>query len=234
MAAPKAIASPKQKPVDLPLLDVSAAFGLQIRPGPHYLFYCYVCGQNERSHNVRDEIGGGLALPYWWTVWRPRTWPALPAGLPNLRFRLRLLFRWVLHRLHLFAGSGSGVLLIYDHRRVVHYSGFTPKYWRFPFVADDDFQIGDTWTEPAYRKKGLASFALQRIVAMLAKPGRRLWYVVEDVNAPSIQVVEKAQFTRAAEGTWVRPWGLKLAGAYVIRSELPPLMAVRRGGAQDS
>ena len=83
-----------------------------------------------------------------------RTWPALPAGLPNLRFRLRLLFRWVLHRLHLFAGSGSGVLLIYDHRRVVHYSGFTPKYWRFPFVADDDFQIGDTWTEPAYRKKG--------------------------------------------------------------------------------
>jgi RimJ/RimL family protein N-acetyltransferase len=136
--------------------------------------------------------------------------------------------------LHLFAGSGSGVLLIYDHRRVVHYSGFTPKYWRFPFVADDDFQIGDTWTEPAHRKKGLASFALQRIVAMLAKSGRRLWYVVEDVNAPSIQVVEKAQFTRAAEGTWVRPWWLKLAGAYVIRSELPPLMAVRRGGAQDS
>jgi GNAT superfamily N-acetyltransferase len=189
MAAPNAIASPKQKPVDLPLLDVSAAFGLQIRPGPHDLFYCYVCGQNERSHNVRDEIGGGLALPYWWTVWRPRTWPALPAGLPNLRFRLRLLFR---------------------------------------------FQIGDTWTEPAYRKKGLASFALQMIVATLAKPGRRLWYVVEDVNAPSIQVVEKAQFTLAAEGTWVRPWGLKLAGAYVIRSELPPLMAVRRGGAQDS
>ena len=69
---------------------------------------------------------------------------------------------------------------------------------------------------------------------MLAKPGRRLWYVVEDVNAPSIQVVEKAQFTLAAEGTWVRPWALKLAGAYVIRSELPPLMAVRRGGAQDS
>ena len=154
MAAPNAIASPKQKPVDLPLLDVSAAFGSQIRPAPHYLFYYYVCGQNERSHNVRDEIGGGLDLPYWWTVWRPRNWPALPAGLRNLRFRLRLLFRWVLHRLHLFVGSGSGVLLIYDHRRVVHYSGFTPKYWRFPFVADADFQIGDTWTEPAYRKKG--------------------------------------------------------------------------------
>jgi RimJ/RimL family protein N-acetyltransferase len=136
--------------------------------------------------------------------------------------------------LHLFAGSGSGVLLIYDHRRVVHYSGFTPKYWRFPFVADDDFQIGDTWTDPASRGKGLASFALRMVVATLAKAGRRLWYVVEDVNEPSIRVVEKAQFTLAAEGTWVRPWGLKLAGAYVIRRELPRLMAVRRGGAQDS
>jgi RimJ/RimL family protein N-acetyltransferase len=119
--------------------------------------------------------------------------------------------------LHLFAGSGSGALLIYDRRRLVHYSGFTPRYWRFPFVADDDFQIGDTWTDPAHRGRGLASFALQRVVMTLAKPGRRLWYVVEDINKPSIRVVEKAQFILAAKGAWVRPWGLKLAGAYVIR-----------------
>jgi RimJ/RimL family protein N-acetyltransferase len=234
MAAPNAIASPTQKPAELPLPDDAAASGLETNQGPRYLFYCYTCGQNERSHNVRDEIRGGLDLPYWWTVWRPRSWPVLPPGLPNYKLRLRLLFRWALHRLHLFAGSGSGVLLIYEGRWVVHYSGFTPKYWRFPFVADDDFQIGDTWTDPASRGKGLASFALRMVVATLAKAGRRLWYVVEDVNEPSIRVVEKAQFTLAAEGTWVRPWGLKLAGAYVIRRELPRLMAVRRGGAQDS
>jgi RimJ/RimL family protein N-acetyltransferase len=126
-----------------------------------------------------------------------------------------------LHRLHLFAGRGSGVLLIYDRRRLVHYSGFTPRYWRFPFIADGDFQIGDTWTDPAHRARGLASFALQTIVTTLAKPGRRLWYVVEDINKPSIRVVEKAGFTLAAEGTWIKPWGLKLAGAYVIRRNYP-------------
>jgi RimJ/RimL family protein N-acetyltransferase len=221
MAAPNALLSPAQKPAELWLPDNSAAFGLQTRSDPRYLFYCYTCGPNERSRNVRDEIGGGLYPPYWWTVWRPGSWPSLPPGLPNQRLRLRFLFRSGVHWLHLFAGSYSGILLIYDHRRVVHYSGFTPRYWRFPFVADDDFQIGDTWTDPAHRRRGLAYFALQTIVTMLAKPGRRLWYVVEDVNEPSIRVVEKAQFTPAAEGTWVRPWGLKLTGAYVIRSEIP-------------
>jgi RimJ/RimL family protein N-acetyltransferase len=217
MASDTDITSPTQKPAELRLPDDSAAFGSQARPGPRYLFYCYTCGQNERDRNVRDEIGGGLDSPYWWTVWRPRSWPALPPRLPNHRFKLRFLFRWSLHRLHLFAGSGSGALLIYDRRRLVHYSGFTPRYWRFPFVADDDFQIGDTWTDPAHRGRGLASFALQRVVMTLAKPGRRLWYVVEDINKPSIRVVEKAQFILAAKGTWVRPWGLKLASAYVIR-----------------
>lgn len=222
MAATNTIASPSQTPpAKGGLPDESAVVVLQTRPEPHYLFYCYTCGPEEQSRNVREEIGGGLHPPYSWTVWRPRIWPALPSGLPNQRFRLRFLFRWALHRLHLFAGRGSGVLLIYDRRRLVHYSGFTPRYWRFPFIADGDFQIGDTWTDPAHRARGLASFALQTIVTTLAKPGRRLWYVVEDINKPSIRVVEKAGFTLAAEGTWIKPWGLKLAGAYVIRRNYP-------------
>src|SRR6266478_2899317 len=108
MAATNAIASPTQPAEQL--TDSFAAPRSDIRSGL-YLFYCYACGQNERSHNVRDEIGGGLDLPYWWTVWRPRSWPAIPPGLPNQRFRLRFLFRWAVHRLHLFAGSGTGVLL---------------------------------------------------------------------------------------------------------------------------
>jgi hypothetical protein len=33
------------------------------------------------------------------------------------------------------------------------------------------------------------------------------------------RVAEKAQFTLAAEGTRVTPWGIKLAGAYMIRGK---------------
>ncbi len=194
----------------------------ETRLDPHYLFYCYTCGESAGDENARhecandDTAAGALPAPYSWTVWRPRIWPTLPQGLLSVRLRLRFLFRWAIHRLHLFAGPGCGVLLVYDRERLVHYSGFTPRYWRFPFVADDDFQIGDTWTDPAHRGRGLAFFALQTIVAMLAKPGRRLWYVVEAINQPSIRVVEKGRFTLAAEGTWVTQWGFKLAGAYII------------------
>jgi|GEM_PF-1054492 len=209
------IASPAEQSALPELSDDSAASQLASSLEPRYLFYCFTCGQKDSS--ASDATAGSLSAQYSWTIWRPRLLPALPQGLPGVRLRLRFLFRWILHRMHLFAGSESGILLIYDRGQLVHYSAFTPRYWRFPFVADDDFQIGDTWTDPTNRGRGLALFALRTIVATLARPERCLWYVVGATNAPSIRVAEKAQFTLMAEGTWVTPWGIKLAGAYVIR-----------------
>ena len=137
----------------------------------------------------------------------------LPPALPGARLKLRFLFRWLLRRLHLFAGDTCGALLIRDDARLVHYSAFTPRFWRFPFLADGDLQIGDTWTDPPYRGKGLALFALQTVVRVTREPERRHWYVVEAVNRASIRVVEKAGFTLSGEGTWIKPWGLKLLGS---------------------
>ena len=192
-----------------------------------YLFYCYIYGEIDGAEEPRDPTESGelpavkdLAAPFSWTVWRPRIWPSLPPGLSG-KLNLRFLFRWALHWLHLFAGRGCGVLLVYHRERLAHYSGFTPGYWRFPFIAEDDFQIGDTWTDPAYRGRGLALLAVKRVMAILAKPGRRVWYVVEAINEPSIRVAEKAQFKHVAEGEFLVPWSLKLAGSYVIRRSAP-------------
>lgn len=145
----------------------------------------------------------------------------LPPALPDSRVRFRFLFRWVLHRLHVFAGDGCGALLVRDSTRLVHYSGFTPRFWRFPFLADGDLQIGHTWTDPAYRGEGIALFALQTVVRLERKPGRRFWYVVEDVNLASIRVAEKAGFALAGEGTWIKPWGLQLPGSFVMLTGSP-------------
>ena len=211
----KTIASPAEQSALPELSDDSAASQWASPLEPRYLFYCFTYGQKDGT--ASDATAGSLSAQYSWTIWRPRLLLELPQGLPSVRLRLRFLFRWILHRMHLFAGSESGILLIYDRGQLVHYSAFTPRYWRFPFVADDDFQIGDTRTDPTNRGRGLALFALRTIVATLARPGRCLWYVVGATNAPSIRVAEKAQFTLMAEGTWVTPWGIKLAGAYVIR-----------------
>src|SRR5579871_1828979 len=183
---------------------------------PRYLFYRYVCGE-AKDERIEAENGlGRLGPQYLCVIWRPRGWRILPHGLPGARLRLRFLFRWVLDRLHIFAEPGFGAVLIYDGDRLAHYSGFTPRYWRFPFIANGDFQIGDTWTDPAYRGKGLASAGLARAVALLTRPHRRLWYVVESINEPSIRVAEKGHFTLAAEGGILEPWGLGFARAYVI------------------
>ncbi len=176
------------------------------KPAPQYRFY-YASGR---------ALGCEMSLlppRYSCSVWKPRRLPMLPVGLSGVRLKQRFLFRWLLCRAHLFAGDDcGGALLIRDLKEVVHYSGFTPRYWRFPFVGDADFQIGDTWTAPAHRGRGLALFAVQTIVATANHRGRRFWYVVEDSNPPSIRVVQKAGFTLAGRGVWIKPWGLKLLG----------------------
>lgn len=189
--------------------------GALAKSAPLYRFYC----------NSGRALGCEMpTLPpqYWCSVWKPRRLPALPAGLPGTRLKLRFLFRWLLCRAHLFAGDDcGGALLIRSLKEVVHYSGFTPRYWRFPFMGDGDLQIGDTWTAPAHRGKGLARFAVEGIVAAASQPDQCFWYVVEEINQPSIRVVEKAGFALAARGTWIKPWRLKLLGYYAPFASKP-------------
>ena len=97
-----------------------------------------------------------------------------------------------------------------------HYSAFTAHYWRFRFLGDEDLQIGDTWTHPLERGRGLAFFALRQILAVKQETGRRFWYVVEKTNLPSIRVIEKAGFTVVGQGSFVEPLRIKLFGSYRI------------------
>lgn len=183
------------------------------RRNPEYRFYCM------------NDLGIEPISPppphYAWSIWTPSRLPALHAGLPGIRLKLRFHFRWLLSLVYRFPERDSGALLIHDRGQVVHYSAFTPRYWRFPFMADEDLQIGDTWTSPAYRGKGFAFFALCTIVANARRPGRRFWYVVGNLNQPSIHVVEKAGFDLVGEGTWIKPWGIKMLGSYAMRSRRP-------------
>ncbi len=143
-----------------------------------------------------------------------------------MRMRLKFLFRTALDLLGLFSGPDCGAVCIYAAGRMVHYTNFTPRYWRFAFIGGDDLQIGDTWTDPEYRGKGLAQFALARILTLKRRPGRLFWYCVEAINTPSIRVAEHAGFEVVAEGEWKKPFGIKLLGSYV------PTRKVESAGAR--
>ena len=106
-------------------------------------------------------------------------------------------------------------MCIYRAGRLVHYTGFTPRYWRFPFLSQRDLLIGDSRTDPKHRGKRLASFALQHILMMKREQGRCFWYVVGNDNRASIRVAERLQFGLAGVGRWRKPLGIKLLGSYV-------------------
>ncbi len=80
----------------------------------------------------------------------------MPAGVRGVSFYVWRAF----HAAHVFANRDYALLVIYDGDRLVHRSCVFPRYPRFPFMRDDDLQIGDIWTDPDYRGQGLATRAI--------------------------------------------------------------------------
>ena len=148
-------------------------------------------------------------------LWKPTTLEIVPTGVALLPFGVW----WIMHHLQLFANQNYGLYLIYDGHNLIHRSIITPRYFRFPFMARDDLQIGDTCTMPKYRGKGLAGFAIQKIVELHKKPGRKFWYVVEEDNIPSIKPAKKAGFVKYGVGTRRKKMGTELFGFFEIEKK---------------
>jgi RimJ/RimL family protein N-acetyltransferase len=121
-----------------------------------------------------------------------------------------------MHHLRVFANREYSLLLIYRGDRLLHRSGVFPRYRRFPFMAEDDLQIGDVWTDAANQNRGLASFAIQQILRAKAKPGRSIWYIVDAANLSSIRIVEKLGFLRVGVGARSKRPGFGLLDQFVI------------------
>lgn len=173
-----------------------------------YLFYL-------RKLNDREAFStGNLIDPgYTVTLWNPDRGKIIPPKV----FLKPFVVWWLFHKTRTFANRDYAVLNIYKRDTLVHRTGVFPRYFRFPFMAENDLQLGDTWTASDHRSRGLATYAINLILQLCAKPGRSFWYIVEDDNKASIRVIEKSGFSLVGEGVRVKRIGLALFGAYVIR-----------------
>ncbi len=133
---------------------------------------------------------------------------------------------WLFDRLRIFGNRDYAIAVVRDGDRLVHRSYVFPPYPRFPFMARGDLQIGDTWTEPESRGKGLARAAVLAAVEAFSRPGRTLWYVVEDANAASIRVIERAGFRLVGKGRRHSRLGVRLLGQYTIDEPVAPATAM--------
>ncbi len=155
---------------------------------------------------------GDLPVGYTAEFWAPRGMSLRPGGLGFMPFAIWSAF----HHVRVFRNRGYQLVLIRKGGELVHRSCVFPGYFRFPFMAKADLQVGDTWSAPSERGKGLAKWALTAAIERLATGGRTLWYICDDNNAASASVARKAGMKLVGRGVRTRRLGVNLLGSFQI------------------
>lgn len=159
-------------------------------------------------HAEARDLPAGYQVEFW----APRGVHFRPAGFGLMPFA----FWGVFHHGRIFRNRGYQLLLIRKGDEVVHRSCIFPGYFRFPFMAAADLQVGDTWTSPTERGKGLAGWALAAVIRRSAAPGAKVWYICDQYNAASMAVARKAGMKLVGRGVRTRRFGLNLLGKFEI------------------
>lgn len=143
----------------------------------------------------------GYDLRVWSPSWRRLIAPTM--GLRSLEW-------WLWVRLGRQGMGDYRVFLLSDGGQVIHRSCALPACPRWPFMGARDIHVCMTWTDPAYRGRGLATLVLATLVRTMAIPGRRFWYLARPRNAASIAVCTKAGFVPHGLAGYRRLLGLPL------------------------
>ncbi len=148
------------------------------------------------------------------SLWRPKGWSVVPPGCGIMPF----VIWWAFHVFRVFRNRQYSVLLIHGENGLVHRSCVFPGYFRFPFMAAGDLQVGDTFTTLSHRGRGIALAALSDISTRFCLQGQggMLWYIVRDDNVASIRVAEKCGFRLVGYGMRVSRCGLRVLGSYSL------------------
>jgi len=160
-------------------------------------------------------------------LWRPSIREVVPPGLPRLPYAVW----WIMHFLRVFRSSGYCVLLVDDTGELVHRCLVTPAWFRFPFMAREDLQIGDVWTRQDRRRQGLAAFGISQILRLEPSKERRYWYLTAAENTASVRTAQRSGFLLAGRGRRTSTWGIRALGRYLLD---PPGNTSLRGGILDA
>ncbi|MGZ3276675.1 MAG: GNAT family N-acetyltransferase [Caulobacteraceae bacterium] len=150
--------------------------------------------------------------------WRPAVDGPPPPGPHAAENRVWYGF----DRAGLFASHAFEELSVRVAGRLLHRLIVTPRWFRFPFMAEDDLQIGALWTAPEARRCGLAMCAIAEAHRRHASPGRCFWYVVDDENAASISLAEACGYRLMGKGRRTRPLGVSGLGQFRMEALRAP------------
>jgi SAM-dependent methyltransferase len=156
----------------------------------NYILYFKEYGTPEKEWVAK------LPDTYRWEVWRPSKLSLYPAKIKGIRKKLDFISVWLVdYLLKPPTENGCIVFLLFDGREVIHHSVVTMKSFKYPFMGEDDLQVGMIFTQHEFRRSGLALCTINEILKRYEKPGRRIWYVTQKRNLPSRALGEKLGFS---------------------------------------
>jgi GNAT superfamily N-acetyltransferase len=159
--------------------------------------------------------GAGEAAPRLPEEAEVRDWRPAEDGLPPRgSWRADNLAWWGLSALGAFAEPDFSEITIWRSGELLHRHLLSPRWARFPFMAAGDRQLGDVWTHPGWRRRGLARAALAETRRRLQPRDGALWYVADAANRPSANLAESLGFRLVGSGRRTHPLGIGLFGAY--------------------
>lgn len=146
-----------------------------------------------------------------------RCWAPARQGLPPRRSRLLSNHAWwALTKARAFARPDFTEIRIEREGRVLHRLIVTPRWYRFPFMAARDLQVGDVWTSPAARRKQLGRAAIAEAHRLFDKDAGKFWYVADADNLASAALARSCGYRLVATGRRTRRLGTSLFGQFVI------------------
>jgi RimJ/RimL family protein N-acetyltransferase len=117
-------------------------------------------------------------------------------------------------RLGGFAQPGLAELTLVNTTGVLARALVTPRWYRFPFMAAADLQIGEIWTRPDARRQGLARAAISEVLRFYARSGQRIWMLVDADNVASATLIRSLGFKLVGTGKRSRPGGIAAIGQF--------------------
>ncbi len=167
-------------------------------------FYC-------RRGQSGSEIAAGLEPGMDFRVWAPAQGipPRGSRTFPNMVW-------WAFVRAGLFARRDLIELSIWRAGEMLHRLTVSPRWYRFPFMAAQDLQLGALWTRPDKRGQGLARAAIAEAHRLYAGRTPCFWYVADARNRASIRLIESCGYRLAGIGHRTRPFHIRLFGQFVL------------------
>ena len=167
---------------------------------------CFLLRDQVEVPREEARLPAGLEL----RAWRPRDETALPLSTFD---PLRLAV-WMQHRHGLLADPRFTELSVWSGEVRVHRLIVTPRWYRFPFMESGDLQLGALWTDPAWRREGLARWTMNHAHRLFSAPGQRFWYVTDSLNTASTALAQAAGYRLVGKGRRTKPAGIALLGKF--------------------